>query len=233
VPTAISLESSVCAGRWSWQTAVGSARCVFFGKAVDGGEDDVEGELARRGLEVARLRQIHSARVVDAHPGDCGDGDALLGSRPGLALRVITADCVPVLLESAAAIAAVHAGWRGLAAGIVGAAASRLGERPRAAVVGPAIGGCCYEVGPEVAAAVAAEVGSDAVILDRGEGRRPHLDLPLAARLLLERAGVDDIATVGVCTRCEPTRLWSYRRDGRGAGRNYAFLWRERSTPGA
>ena len=66
------------------------------------------------------------------------------------------------------------------------------------------------------------------MILERGEGRRPHLDLVLAARLELAAAGVEEIATVDACTRCEVERLWSYRRDGERAGRNVALIWRDR-----
>ncbi|HVR30747.1 MAG TPA: polyphenol oxidase family protein [Thermoanaerobaculia bacterium] len=227
--TSIAREPIARAGHWSWQASAGTARCLFFGKPVEGSaEQDVLAELERSGLEVAILRQTHSRRVLEARPGDCGEGDALVSAHAGLALRVVTADCVPVLLASATRIAAVHAGWRGLRAGIVGAAARRLGaDGACAAVIGPAIGGCCYEVGGDVAEEVAEEVGSRSVILRPGDGPRPHLDLRLAARLALEQAGVEAITTIEACTRCDSSRLWSYRRDGRGAGRNLAFVWRE------
>jgi hypothetical protein len=215
-------------GHWCWQGAVGTARFAFFGKASTGEERDVLAALERARLELATLRQIHSARVVEAEAGECGEGDALVTRRAGLALRVVTADCVPVVLASPNAVAAVHAGWRGLSAGILGAAAGRLLEDgPVEAVIGPAIGGCCYEVGSEVAGAVAMRAGSTSVILDRGEGRRPHLELRQAARLELERAGVEGIVTIDACTRCDARRLWSYRRDGKAAGRNLAVVWRE------
>jgi polyphenol oxidase len=223
-----SLPATERDGHWCWQGAVGTARFAFFGKAIDGAERDVEAALERAQLELATLRQIHSARLVEARAGDCGEGDALVTGRAGLALRVVTADCVPVVLASAGAVAAVHAGWRGLSAGILTTAARRLlDEGPVEAVIGPAIGGCCYEVGPEVADAVAERAASRSVILDRGEGRRPHLDLRQSARLELERAGVDGIVTIDACTRCDAQRLWSYRRDGRGAGRNLTVVWRE------
>jgi copper oxidase (laccase) domain-containing protein len=84
-----------------------------------------------------------------------------------------------------------------------------------------------------VAEQVARRAGSDSalgrgVVIDRGPGRRPHLDLGLAARLELLRAGVEDIVTFDACTRCDAERWWSYRREGKGAGRNVALVWRER-----
>ncbi len=220
---------------WCWQGTLGGARFAFYGKASGDegvGERDVEAALERAGIALATLRQVHSARVIEATAaGPCGDGDALVTSERGLALRVVTADCVPVLLASPAAIAAVHAGWRGLAAGILSGAVAALGPaaRPLRAVIGPSIGRCCYEVGPEVAEQVAHRAGSATVILERGEGLRPHLDLALAARLELARAGVEEIATIDVCTRCAVERLWSYRRDGKRAGRNVALIWRDRA----
>ena len=75
---------------------------------------------------------------------------------------------------------------------------------------------------------MARRAASTKVILERGEGRRPHLDLALAARLELAAAGVEDISAIEVCTRCAVERLWSYRRDGKRAGRNVALIWRDR-----
>jgi YfiH family protein len=216
-------------GHWGWAGELGTAHFAFYGKATTGSEDSLLAALLRSGLELATMRQIHSARVLDASAGACGDGDALVTGATGLALRVATADCVPVLLASPAAIAAVHAGWRGLAEGILEAAVRRFPARgPISAVIGPAIGACCYEVGPEVATAVANRSASDEVIRRRDGRGRPHLDLRLAALLQLRCAGVEKVATHDACTRCEAERLWSYRREGKGAGRNLALIWRER-----
>jgi YfiH family protein len=137
----------------------------------------------------------------------------------------VTADCVPVLLGGGSRIAAVHAGWRGIAAGIVGAALTRLGVPGRELIawLGPAIGACCYEVGDEVAREVAAASGS-AVVADGPRGR-PHLDLAAAVAAQLRRGGVEQLRTVDRCTRCDDGRLWSYRREGPEAGRNVAFVW--------
>jgi YfiH family protein len=226
------------AGHWCWQGTLGEARFAFYGKAAPtasggapAGERDLEAELERAGIALARLRQIHSARVLEVGAaGLAGDGDALVTRAPGLALRVVTADCVPILLAAPDAIAAVHAGWRGLAEGVLSEAVRALGrvERPLRAIIGPAIGGCCYEVGREVAEPVARRAGSDKVIRERAHGLRPHLDLALAARLELAAAGVEEIAIVPACTRCAAERLWSYRRDGKRAGRNVALIWRDR-----
>lgn len=215
-------------GHWCLATTSGDARFSFYGKATTGVERDLEAALERAGKSVAFLRQIHSARVLDGAAGACGDGDALVTRDRRLALRIVTADCVPVLLASETAIAAVHAGWRGLAAGVIGAAVERIGDATHLrAVIGPCIGACCYEVGPDVAEQVARQAGSDRVIVDGGHGNRPHLDLALATRLGLARAGVADVLTFDACTRCDASRWWSYRREGKGAGRNVALVWRE------
>lgn len=185
--------------------------------------------------EPAWAEQIHSARVLEASAGGCGEGDALVTTRTGLALSVVTADCVPVLLASAepgGPVAAVHAGWRGIAAEIVPRALERL-EVPASGVVawtGPAIGPCCYEVGTEVAERVArvspAHGLADIVRRPRDPSReKPHLDLVAAVRAQLVAAGVDDVRCADRCTRCHPGELWSYRREGVAAGRNYGFVW--------
>lgn len=197
----------------------------------------------------AAARQVHGATVL-APPGGaadtaggtiaCGEGDALVTDRAGLALSVITADCVPVLLEAGEQVAAVHAGWRGLVAGVLAATAERLAAGGAAdaaewiAWIGPTIGACCYEVDEDVAARVA-EASSPAVVSrpDGGSGgsggsgnaAKPHLDLVAAARHQLAGLGVAEVRTVPACTRCEPDLLWSYRRLGRRAGRNHAFIW--------
>ncbi len=218
--------------------------------------DDVEVRFVGRGEErtreatlaavepaappVAALRQVHSPRVVEVDAGGShGEGDALVTAQRDLALSVITADCVPVLLASRARVAAVHAGWRGFVAGVVPAALARLrgsderggghdvsDERDARVVawIGPAIGGCCYEVGEEVAAPVVA--ASAPGVVTPGPRGRPHLDLARAVELQLRHAGVDDVRRFGPCTRCSSDLLWSYRREGKRAGRNIAYIWR-------
>jgi len=182
--------------------------------------------LAGEDLPVAWARQVHSARVLPAHAGQCGEGDALVGRGRGLALSVVTADCVPLLLAGPSGIAAAHAGWRGIAAGVVGATVAALGGPAGETVawIGPAIGPCCYEVGQEVAAQVAAASAPD--VITAGPAGRPHLDLQLAVRRQLQAAGLRQVHVLPLCTRCQDARLHSYRRDGKAAGRNHAFIWR-------
>jgi YfiH family protein len=175
---------------------------------------------------VAWARQIHSARVLPASPGECGEGDALVARDAGLTLSVVTADCVPVLLAGPGGLAAVHAGWRGIADGAVPATLEKL-DGPLSdwtAWIGPSIGPCCYEVGEDVAAQVAAASAPEVVVA--GPAGRPHLDLQAAVRRQLEAGGVTGVRVVAHCTRCDAERLWSYRREGKRAGRNLAFIWR-------
>ncbi len=180
----------------------------------------------------AWLRQRHGTEAVRVEdPGFGGDGDALIVSRTGVAATVFVADCVPVLIAAGENVAAVHAGWRGLASGVLASAIRELrrtgaGDPARAeAWVGPAIGRCCYEVDEDVAGRVESASGPEAVI--RRSGRKPHLDLPLAASVQLAGLGVDRVWRSGCCVRCD-SNWWSYRRDGARAGRNYAFIWRTR-----
>jgi len=172
---------------------------------------------------LALLNQIHSNTCVAAEgrAGVLGQGDALLEDRPGAVVVVKTADCLPILLvdERRRAVAAVHAGWRGTAAKIaaraVEAMAARFGTRPGDlhAAIGPGIGPCCYEVGPEVAA----QFG--------GQGRG-HLDLTAQNRGQLEAAGVTParIYASYLCTMCRPEEFHSFRRDKEAAGRLHSFV---------
>jgi YfiH family protein len=171
---------------------------------------------------LATLQQIHSATCVAAE-GRCGilgQGDALLEDRPGAVIAIKTADCIPILLvdERHRALAAVHAGWRGtverIAAGAVEAMRRRYGSDPRDlhAAIGPGIGPCCYQVGPEVAARF-------------GREGRAHIDLPAANAGQLRQAGVtpERIYASNLCTMCHPGEFHSFRRDGQQAGRLYSF----------
>jgi polyphenol oxidase len=165
----------------------------------------------------ATLRQVHSTELhVACRPGVLGDGDALATSEPSVWLSIRTADCVPVLLAHPGlhVVAAVHAGWRGAALGILAAAARRLAAEwgcpadELLAAVGPAIGPCCYEVGEEVADRFPAHR------LNRNP--RPHLDLPAAVAAQLLEAGVRQarLDLLSACTACDPSRFHSFRRDG-------------------
>lgn len=210
----------------NWTYAADDVHVVFAGKAPwSMGPERPDPEQVVRTLggpeRAAWLRQVHSGDAVRARAGDCGPGDALVTDEAGLALVVVTADCLPIVLASGSAIAVVHAGWRGLEAGVIAAAHGRLHEAsgPVRAWIGPAIGACCYEVGEEVPASI------EGAVVVPGAGKRPHLDLVATARAQLRDCGTTQVEAVGRCTRCDPT-LHSYRRDGRGAGRNYAIAWR-------
>lgn len=170
------------------------------------------------------LKQVHATDVIQAAEGLCGEGDALVTSSPQLALVIATADCVPVLLTDGRSVAAAHAGWRGLTAGVLPAAIAHLDPTGLQAWIGPAIGPCCYEIGEDVATALA-EASEPGLIL-REPGRRPHADLIGIAAHQLSQHGVETIHRVDLCTRCNSDKLWSYRRDGDQAGRNWSLIWK-------
>jgi hypothetical protein len=140
---------------------------------------------------------------------------------------VRTADCVPILvgdLESGAVLA-IHAGWRGVVAGVVPAGLSKLGGRALVAAIGPHIRGPSFEVGPDVKDQIAAAGGVDVVVGTSPAGR-PLVDLCRAIRAQLARAGVDEahVDDVGGCTLTEPARFFSFRRDGQRSGRHLAVI---------
>lgn len=166
----------------------------------------------------ARLKQTHSATFVSTFaPGHRGEGDALLSTQQGLWLEIRTADCVPVLIADPGrrAVAAVHAGWRGTAARIIGEVVERMvsdGSRREAllAAIGPAIGACCFEVGEDVATHFPIER------IERDP--RPFVDLIAANRRQLVGAGLQRIDALGLCTHCDAELFHSFRRD-KGDGR--------------
>jgi polyphenol oxidase len=140
--------------------------------------------------------------------------DGHLTDRSGLALMVLVADCFPVALAGGGRVAMLHCGWRGLAEGIVEKAVERFDEPP-AAAVGPGIGACCYEVGPEVLEAFA---GID------GASRGRMLDLRTVIAQKLAAAGVERVEHVEECTSCRPERYFSHRRDGGVTGRQAGLV---------
>ena len=168
-------------------------------------------------------KQVHGTALVQV-PGSETEADALWSNEPGVAVGVVTADCVPLLLVStdAPVAVAVHAGWRGSAAGIAErtvkelARASGLEPSELVVAVGPHIGPCCYEIDQPVRERI------DEASVFSPSKRSGHymLDLFALNRLQLVRAGVRDdrIERVGGCTACAEPLYYSYRRDGR-AGR--------------
>jgi YfiH family protein len=166
------------------------------------------------------VHQIHSAEVVHARePGAQGQADALATAEPGLLLEIRTADCLPVLIADPVnrAVAAIHAGWRGSAAGIVLRTIEKMaewfGSSPEnlQAAIGPSIAACCFEVGPEVA-------------VEFGLAGRCRVDLVAHNRRLLESAKVREIFVLAECTRCDASRFHSFRRDRELAGRMEAGI---------
>jgi YfiH family protein len=179
--------------------------------------------------ELRQVTQVHGARVVDAATlADAAareEADALVLRVPSgaRAVGVRVADCVPILIGSSAGVAAVHAGWRGVVAGVIGNAMGMLGANEAVAAIGPCIGPCCFEVGADVAEQIAEACGEPRVVVTRASDKAT-VDLRLAARTQLERAGVRDVEDVPGCTRCEPARFFSYRRDGERSGRHIAAI---------
>jgi YfiH family protein len=169
-------------------------------------------------------RQVHGATVqrVVSVSGRGGQAVAIDADGHATALRelgtmVLVADCLPVIIGSEGAVAALHAGWRGLAGGVLEEGVRALrelgGEGEIAAVVGPGARACCYEVGEEVHRAFGGA---------HREGR--NLDLAAVARDRLQAAGVARVEDVGVCTICDE-RLFSHRREGLDAGRQAGIAW--------
>ncbi len=176
------------------------------------------------------MTQVHGTRVVAVPWDEPPEADAALVTGLGRLAAVETADCLPVLLvdSEARVAAAVHAGWRGTAAGVLGCALdamARAGAQPERllAALGPCVGACCYEVGEDVRRAFGAR--SEGFFLP-GRAGRAHLDLRAANRARLLAAGLsqDHIQTVGGCTFCDPERLPSFRREGRDCGRIVSYV---------
>ena len=172
------------------------------------------------GADVEKLAlnyQVHSNRVIRAAAGARGEhADGLWTDEPDLPVLAMSADCLPIALVRtngpAPAVAVLHAGWRGLLEGIISSGVAALGAENLAAVVGPAIGPCCYEVGEEVAAPYRERFGADVV-------RDGRLDLWASAERALRAAGVQRIDRFDRCTACEPETFFSHRRDAGRTGR--------------
>ena len=175
---------------------------------------------AMDGRPSAWSRQVHADGVVRvSKAGFAGEADSLVTEEVGFSLVVAVADCVPVVLVGERGVGMAHSGWRGTLAGVAGKTALELGEAPVRAYVGPCIRGCCYEVSEELAERFSREFGVGVV-----DGR--HLSLPAAIRADLERAGVEEINDLGLCTGCRPDLFYSHRRQGPRTGRNLAAVAR-------
>jgi YfiH family protein len=167
--------------------------------------------------------QVHGHTALHAtQPGLAGEADALISDTPGLIVAVRVADCVPILVAGDGVVAAIHAGWRGLASGVIGTALHAMqGQGPFVAAVGPRICVDCYEVGAEVVAGIGARVPIGHFVRDGAA--RPHVDLGAAAAHQLRAAGVEAVDVLAVCTRCD-ARFWSHRQSGAAAGRQAGLV---------
>jgi YfiH family protein len=211
----------------------GGAHALFTARAY-GNLSSVGGDRAEHGLaaredlrkrlgvrRLARGYQVHGVTVQRVGDGsdasDDVEADGQATALHDVGAMVLTADCLPVALGANGAVAMVHAGWRGLASGVleegVRALAELNGDGKVSAIIGPGAGPCCYEVGEEVHMEF--------------EGRRRHgrkIDLKAIARDRLSAAGVDEVQDVAVCTICDE-RFFSFRREGARAGRQAGIAW--------
>lgn len=199
--------------------------CALFTTRTWGDARESRDQIAARlGVSPARPKQVHGDHVLavtEAEGTELHEADAVVTATPGVAPMVVAADCVPIVIAASGAVAAVHAGWRGLDAGVIGGAVAALRERGGgvlSAAIGPAAGVCCYEVGDEL------HRRFNARCQDFRNGR--NLDLKAIARVQLMEAGVARIHDAGVCTICgDPALTFSYRRDGPETGRQAAIVW--------
>jgi YfiH family protein len=212
-------------------------RAGTLSAAADGPPATIRARIGLETIPVARPGQVHGA--VAARPAGDGatteppEADAVVVTEAPGAAAVATADCVGAILCAGAArgFAVVHAGWRGTLAGVLPRAISALSDRSSIPpsrmllAIGPAIGGCCYEVGEDVAGAFRKAFHPPArrVLFGR-RGDRTTLDITVANRLQAEEAGLPSggIYTAGICTSCRGETCWSYRLSGRDAGRMWA-----------
>lgn len=188
------------------------------GEAVQENRRRLAGALGFEPAQIAFARQVHGTELV-IHPNGSGlvEADGHVIEEPGTAALVFTADCLPVALAGPRGVAMVHAGWRGLAGGIIASGAEAV--EATSAAIGPGIGPCCYEVGPEVLDAFSG--------LGEGVASGRMLDLPEATRRLLARVGVEKVESAGLCTFCEEELFFSYRRDEGRTGRQGGLAWIE------
>jgi polyphenol oxidase len=187
------------------------------------------------GYDPAQLqatRHVHGTDVWKVGDPEVAECDGLVCDRVGPVLGAFAADCIPILFADPVArvIGAAHAGWRGTVGGVarnVVARMSELGSKPGdiRVALGPSIGPCCFEVGPEVVDQFRAAFGDVPGMVVAGPNKE-HIDLRVASRTVLERAGLapDHIDDRPPCTRCEADRFFSYRRDGREGGVHMGFI---------
>lgn len=193
-------------------------------------------QLLPGGTRLQWLNQVHGTRVfncTDPASTDVPEADAAIARQAGQGVAVLTADCLPVLFADTGGrcVAVAHAGWRGLQAGVLENVVKQM-DVPADEVLawlGPAIGPCHFEVGEEVREAFLAEAGTDCVAVAAcfqacNQGGKWMADLYGLARSRLAAAGVQSVCGGGLCTHCEVSRFYSYRRDGE-TGRMASLIW--------
>jgi hypothetical protein len=184
--------------------------------------------------ELVVTKHVHGTRVwrIGEPLPDPPEFDGLVSDEPGAVLGAFAADCIPMIFADPVArvCGACHSGWRGTVAGVARNVVTRMVEAgatpPNIRVaLGPSIGPCCLEVGDEVVDAFRAELGDLPGLVVDGP-RKHHIDLRVATRVILEAAGVapDHIDDTPPCTKCEPDRFFSFRRDGTGGGVHMGFI---------
>ena len=170
------------------------------------------------------LDQVHGSRVVEAESELLPRADGIVTSQPGHPIAILVADCLPILMcdKQGTCIGAVHAGWKGLADGVIGSMVDKLGsDRQLIAWLGPAIGPCHYEVGSDVIEAFEDGAGLSVTQVEESHWK---MDLWETATHQLQQLGVHEIHGGGICTHCHERDFFSYRRDG-VTGRNAALIW--------
>lgn len=172
------------------------------------------------------LRQVHGTRCISVEQRGV-DADASVACARGAVCAILTADCLPVLLcnRDASAVAAAHAGWRGLAAGVLEATVAAMPAGDKLAWLGPSIGPCAFVVGDEVRGAFLARYPVSAMAFSATATGQWQCDLYAIARIALHAAGVIDIYGGDWCTASDSTRFFSYRRDGAATGRMASLIW--------
>lgn len=216
-----------------------------FNLGLRSGEDEAivrsNRDLLRRALNLPAaprwLRQVHGTQVVEFADGASPDpptdvaapeGDAAIAREAGVVLAILTADCLPILLcaEDGAEIAAVHAGWRGLSAGVIECCVAKMRTVPQRLIawLGPAIGARSYEVGAEVRDAFVEADPAAAAAFEAGRPGRWLCDLYTLARQRLHALGVTQVHGDDFDTLADP-RFYSYRRDGANSGRFASLIW--------
>ena len=209
-----------------------------WGDAAENVAENRRRVAAAAGFAIDRLQvtqHVHGTQVwiVGDHVPNPAEFDVLVTDRVGDTLGAFAADCIPILFSDPVrrVVAAAHAGWRGTVNGVAAVAVQtmigRFGSRAEdiCVALGPSIGPCCFEVGPEVVDAFSRALPDTPGLIVSGT-RKPHIDLRVATRAILQAQGVlaDHVDDTPPCTRCDAERFFSFRRDGQEGGVHMGFI---------